>query len=145
MAEVLVVDDDEEIRETLRWVLEDEGHTVHEAADGVGALAILRASAQPLVVLLDLMMPRLNGEGVLRAVDADAALRDQHSVVLVTAKGKSVPAQIAWLLHDLRAPIIPKPFDLDDLLRAVDRAARRLERQPPVTSGEVECLSPIHL
>ena len=70
MPHVLVVDDDTAIRQMLRLVLEDEGYAVREAMDGIEALAALRVSARPLVVLLDLMMPRLGGDGVLAAVTA---------------------------------------------------------------------------
>jgi CheY-like chemotaxis protein len=59
---VLVVDDDADIRETVSLILEDEGWEVSSAADGAAALALLRGSAtRPNVILLDLMMPVMNG------------------------------------------------------------------------------------
>jgi CheY-like chemotaxis protein len=64
---VLVVDDDVAIRHALRLLLEDEGLAVAEAADGRAALAILRAASDHYVVLLDQMMPQLDGFGVLSA------------------------------------------------------------------------------
>jgi len=63
-AHLLIVDDEEAIRQTLRMFIEDEGYQTLEAVDGVAALAVARASADALVVLLDYMMPRLDGPGV---------------------------------------------------------------------------------
>src|SRR6516165_4584281 len=61
VTQVLVVDDDDAIRETLRSVLEDAGYTVVEDHDGLAAVQRLRRSRTPMVVLLDLMMPGLDG------------------------------------------------------------------------------------
>src|SRR5262245_58413653 len=58
MTRVLLVDDDQAIRETLRFALEDAGYQVLEAADGIAALQALRATPTGMVVLLDLMMPK---------------------------------------------------------------------------------------
>lgn len=122
---VLVVDDDTDIRETLRLALEDEGYSVHEAEDGMIALRALRESSHPLVVLLDLMMPRLDGEGVLRAAVADERLR-RHVYVMVTAKYQSLPTSLRSLISTLDVPVLPKPVDLDDLLNTVADASGRL-------------------
>jgi CheY-like chemotaxis protein len=126
MARVLVVDDDEAIRETLRLLLEDEGYLVNEAPDGVCALEVLRESPTPLVVLLDFMMPRLDGAGVLRAVVQDPALATRHAYVLVTANVHALPKALIGLLASLCAPILPKPLDLDDLLETVEDGACRI-------------------
>jgi CheY-like chemotaxis protein len=72
MAHVLIVDDDEDIRFTVRAMLEDLGeHTVSEAPDGPSALALLRAATEQYVVLLDLLMPNMDGIEVLRGVARD--------------------------------------------------------------------------
>jgi CheY-like chemotaxis protein len=127
MATVLIVEDDDVIRATMRMVLEDEGYAVYEAHDGQPALTYLRTSPQPLVVLLDLNMPGLDGEGVLRAVARDASLTDRHAFVLVTAKhGRTLPLTFINLLSELHVPILAKPFDLDELLAAVRQAELRL-------------------
>jgi len=72
-ADVLVVDDDEDVRFTLHTLLEDEGYAVYKAAGGEAALARLRAHPCGMVVLLDLNMPDLDGAGVLAAMVADAS------------------------------------------------------------------------
>lgn len=126
MAHVLVVDDDEGIRETLRFALEDANHVVHEATDGAAALDMLRRSKQQMVVLLDLMMPGLDGAGVLGVVSGDHHLAMHFAYILVTANSKTLPLAFVNLLTNLEVPILSKPFDIDRLLNIVDRAAARL-------------------
>lgn len=127
MAHVLVVDDDEGIRETMRFALEDANHIVHEAIDGVAALDALRKSKLPMVVLLDLMMPGLDGAGVLGAVSGDRRLTTQFAYILVTANSKTLPLAFVNLLTNLEVPLLSKPFEIDVLLDTVDRAAARLK------------------
>lgn len=129
VAGVLVVDDDTDIRGTLRMALEDEGYIVHEAEDGVIAIDALRESPRPLIVLLDLMMPRLDGEGVLRAATHDDRLR-RHMYLMVTAKYQSLPTSLRALLAELDVSVMPKPVDLDDLFDAVAEAGRHLPPLP---------------
>ena len=72
---VLVVDDDPDIRETLRFVLEDAGYPVYSAENGSEALAILSSGKElPGLILLDLMMPVMSGDEMLRALKAVHAL-----------------------------------------------------------------------
>jgi CheY-like chemotaxis protein len=130
---ILVVDDDRSIRETLRVVLQDEGYDVLEAEDGQVALKILRASSEPLVVLLDLRMPVLDGTGVLSAVAADPHLSTRHAILMITANRDSIQDKdrTAQLLQQLHVAVIPKPFDLDGLIDTVDQTARRLSASMP--------------
>ncbi len=74
MTTVLVADDDPDLRETVRDILEAEGYGVLNAQNGIEALDLLHATAPPLVVLLDLQMPKLDGAGVLRVVAANKQL-----------------------------------------------------------------------
>jgi CheY-like chemotaxis protein len=71
---ILLVDDDPDIREVLALVLRAEGHQVEEAGDGLQALAWLREGSAPSLILLDLMMPRLDGEGFTRELRGDPRL-----------------------------------------------------------------------
>lgn len=125
---VLIVDDDEGIRETIRFALEDAGYTIAEASDGLAALKQLRAGRDRMVVLLDLMMPGLDGAGLLGAVAADAQLSSQYAFVLITANTKTLTLAFATLLQNLSVPVLTKPFDIDTLLDAVATAAHRLAR-----------------
>lgn len=124
---VLVVDDHAPIRQVLSLMLEDAGYCVYQAADGRPALQQLRASREPMVVLLDMEMPGMDGVQVMQAVAADAALATRHVYVLVTANAKMLPSAFAALLSQLGVPVIPKPFDVDELLEAVAQAVARLD------------------
>ena len=123
---VLVVDDDQAIRETLRLVLEDSRYVVLEAADGQTALRIARESEDRMVVLLDLIMPGFDGEQVLSAVAGDETLATRHVYVLMTAAHKRLNPTLKALLEMVNAPIMQKPFDLDTLLNTVADAGTRL-------------------
>jgi CheY-like chemotaxis protein len=125
MAQILVVDDDPPIRDTLRFLLEDVGYTVVEAPDGVVALRVLRASAAPMVVLLDVMMPRLNGYQVLAAVAGDPCL-SRHTFIMLTASPRPRAVTLADLWRQVSVPILQKPFDVDELLQLVARMEERL-------------------
>jgi len=119
---VLVVDDDAAVRDVLRAVLEDTGYRVAEAWNGQEALEILRTSPHPMVVLLDLLMPRLDGAALLRAVTEDALLAARHAFVILTA------ADCPYIrsLGNLAVPVILKPFDIDDLLNTIIQVASHL-------------------
>ena len=108
---VLVVDDDRDIREGLQALLESEGHTVFTASDGQDALDLLATIPRPGLVLLDLMMPGMNGHRFIQAARADPALEDLSIVVLTAA-----PVAVQGV-----AGLLRKPPDLDELLRIVDR------------------------
>lgn len=123
---VLVVDDDHAIRDTLRLVLEEEGYAVTDAPDGEAALDTLRSTSEPQVVLLDLRMPRLDGGRVLSIVQEDVRLAGRDIFILITANLTTLPLAIATLLDRLDVPVLPKPFDMDELLAVVAAAARRL-------------------
>jgi len=123
---VLIVDDDEGIRETLRFMLEDAGYVVREAENGVEALEVLRASQEPLVVLLDVKMPTLNGEQVLEAVVKDLHDFHHHAYIVVTASPQAITPRMVELSGQLGIPFVPKPFGMDQLLDAIEQAASRL-------------------
>lgn len=126
MTRVLVVDDEADIRESLRLLLEDAGHEVLEASNGIEALDVLRASKQSLVVLLDLLMPQLDGVGMLHAVVADQRLATNHAYVLITADNKAPQRTSIPQFSSLYLVTVEKPFDMDVLLNAVADAATRL-------------------
>jgi CheY-like chemotaxis protein len=123
---VLVVDDDPDIRDTLRDVIEAEGFTVACASNGREALALLGVGLRPALVVLDLMMPTMTGWELLAALRADRALVDLPVAVMSAAGERAAPAGATWFLR--------KPIDLDALLELLrdprGRAARRRERLP---------------
>jgi CheY-like chemotaxis protein len=124
---VLIVDDDMDIRGTLRAALEDTGYAVHEAPDGLIAMDLLLTSPSPLVVLLDLMMPRMSGSEILELFANDAVWARRHAfIVLTAAAGRPGMVQLQSLLQQLTITLLPKPYDIDALLEAVHAAEQRL-------------------
>ena len=116
--DVMVVEDDYAIRETLRELLEDEGYHVTPAANGAEALARLRSDGNPQLILLDLMMPVMDGWQFRRAIERDPELA--HIPVIVISADHGLD-QKAGALHV--QGYLPKPFELDQLLTTVERYA----------------------
>lgn len=131
MVHVLVVDDDDDVRLAIRLALEDEGYTVLEARTGREALCILRATRQPLVALVDQVMPTMTGLALLRLISLNGDLARRHAFALVTASPSVVTADVAALAPVIGAGLLAKPFQLDDLFAVVARAAQRLEAGDP--------------
>ncbi len=110
---VLVVDDERHIVDLLTELLEDEGYRVLRAYDGVGALEIVDGQDDLDLVLADIMMPRLDGLGLLSRVrERNIAL----PVVLMSAA-------VTPLTND--APYISKPFEIDELLAVLAKQLAR--------------------
>lgn len=123
MAHVLVVDDSATFRRMLCPTLRAAGHFVSEAVDGEEALIAIEESAEPLVVILDVFMPRLGGIGVLNAIDDAPHLAVRNTFILVTATPHAVPPYaVADMLVRLNVPILVKPFEMSRLLDLISRA-----------------------
>lgn len=112
---VLVVEDDEAIRQLVEMTLELEGHEVTTAADGRAALAVLDAAA-PDVVVTDVMMPGMNGWELLAVLRADP-VRLALPVLLLTARG--VPDDVRRGRELGASALLDKPFEIDELLAVV--------------------------
>ena len=128
MAEVLIVDDDADIRAILAFTLEDAGYEVREAPDGAQAVSALQAKA-PDCLVLDVMMPGFDGFGVLRA-RRQSGLAPDARVVLLTARTAERDFVRAWELGI--DEYLTKPFDPDELVTTV----RRLLSSTPAELGE---------
>jgi two-component system, chemotaxis family, chemotaxis protein CheY len=109
---VLVIDDDEEIRSALAEILEISGYDVAVAADGQEGVDLLAIGLAPAAIVLDLMMPRMDGWTFLTVLRADPRLHDVPVLVTSAVAGEQPPGADAWL---------QKPFDLTQLDRAVAR------------------------
>lgn len=119
MAEVLLVDDDADIRSMLVYILEEHGFDLREAADGREALVALE-DRPPHVMVLDVMMPHLDGFGVL-AERAARGLAPHTKVIVLSAKADERSVLRGFELQ--ADEYLAKPFDPDRLVDLVTRLA----------------------
>jgi two-component system chemotaxis response regulator CheY len=112
---VLIVDDDPDLLEVTSFVIESEGMAVATAKNGEEALTFLSAGRLPGLVLLDLMMPVMNGWEFLDEVAKDPSLKVIPVVVLTAAERAQLPGVVE---------VLCKPMDLKALLRVVERYVR---------------------
>lgn len=129
---ILVIEDDARIVSFLQRGLRAEGHAVQVARDGPDGLALARDAARELrqggascVVLLDVMLPGLNGVEVCRTLRAE---NNPLPILMLTALGE-VDERVAGLRAGAD-DYLPKPFDFDELLARIDALARRARTLP---------------
>jgi CheY-like chemotaxis protein len=115
--EVLVVEDDTDLREGLSQALRDHGFGVTPTTNGQEALDLLRAGARPSVILLDLMMPELNGWQLAAALRRDPDLSQIPQVVISAYMDDTEQEALALPADDC----LRKPFHLRILIRALER------------------------
>ena len=120
MAEILIVDDSEAQREALSALMRARGHQVRTADSGESALELVRQQP-PEVILLDVVMPGMNGYQVTRKLTNDELTR-RIPVILVTSR--SLPTDRVWGMRQGATDYITKPVNEDALLAAVDNAIR---------------------
>jgi CheY-like chemotaxis protein len=113
--QVLVVDDDDEIRTLVSELLADEGYGVREAAHGREALSLLEGDEAelPSVILLDLMMPVMDGREVLERLAASERLRAIPVIITTAAPDQAEGRTFAALVR--------KPFEIEALLEEIRR------------------------
>jgi len=120
---VLLVEDEEDIRRLIKRKLEAEGHIVTEAENGMSALRMIERD-RPDIILLDIMLPELDGYEVCRKIKGDYRYRD-IPVVMVTCKAADYE-----ILEGKEAGAdryLTKPFNLEDLIEAVEELAKKEE------------------
>jgi len=123
---ILIVEDDDDIREALTQILELEGYVVREAANGREALDISAREPSPSLILLDLMMPVMDGWQFRTEQLKDPNL-SKVPVVVISADA-SVHEKVATFGA---ASVLPKPISLDRLLRAVESLYPPPRQSPP--------------
>jgi CheY-like chemotaxis protein len=114
-AVILVVDDDPDIQGMLEVVISSAGYSVAIASSGEEALAFLEGDGAVCLVLLDLMMPGMNGLQFL----AELAKNSAHASIPVVAVSGAGPTILSGLPTTL--PILRKPFGVNELLRTIER------------------------
>jgi len=116
VASILIVDDNETIQEYLMTVLKSEGYLVFSASDGEEALTFLHEHPKPDLILLDIIMPGLNGIDTLRAIKGDPALK-QIIVIMLTGVSLCADKELAFELG--ASDFLTKPFEMRELLARV--------------------------
>lgn len=114
MSSILIIDDDHDIRVSLRQTLETEGYVIHSAASGSEAMKVLKKIKTPCLILLDLMLPLMTGEDFLKMKNSDQTLAS-IPVLVITANlhlNTNLPGIIGCL---------PKPLDFEELLEFVNQ------------------------
>jgi len=114
--DVLIVDDDPDIRDAVGECLRYEGYDVHSATDGRDALDRLEFGLKPGLILLDLMMPKLNGFDVLQALQSRPEWKSIPVVVVSANRGYEADDLVGAV------SILRKPVNVDRLLEAVQQA-----------------------
>ena len=115
---ILIVEDDNNIADLLRLYLEKEGYQATIAADGTQGIDLYR-KLRPDLVLLDVMMPGVDGWGVLRALRQDS----QTPVIMLTAKGETID-KVSGLKQGAD-DYITKPFEMKEVLARIEAVLRR--------------------
>ncbi|MFI5272986.1 MAG: response regulator [Ktedonobacterales bacterium] len=128
MTQVLIVDDDDDLRAVLRSALEDANYDVLDVAGGAEALALLSRLTAGIVVVVDYFMPGIDGAQLL--ADAASLPGPGHAFMLITASPQRISGELASRLAAQAIPVVPKPFDMTVLLDAVAQCADRLTRAP---------------
>jgi DNA-binding response OmpR family regulator len=122
---VLIVDDEPSILISLEFLFKREGFTVTVARDGAEGLAAIQAQ-RPDLVVLDVMLPKLDGFAILQAVRADPGLAYTH-ILMLTAKGREAEQKKGLTLG--ADAYLPKPFSTHEL---IDKARELLNLDTPV-------------
>ena len=131
MTRVLVVEDEQSLREPLVYLLEKEGYEVLDAADGNEAIELFR-STNPDIVLLDLMMPGMSGNEVCRVIRQASNV----PVIMLTAKDSEIDKVVG--LEIGADDYVTKPYSTRELLARMKAVLRRNSEPTPVTDGLLE-------
>ena len=129
VARILVVDDEPNIREVVGLYLRRDGHTVVSASDGEEALYLFRRT-DPELIVLDLMLPKLNGFEVCRRIQTERRV----PIIMLTAKGEEEERIIGLGLG--ADDYVVKPFSPRELAARVTAVLRRVEESAPQDSSQ---------
>ena len=132
MSKILIIDDEQDIVELLSYNLEKEGFSIVKTYDGEAALELVR-SQKPDLIILDLMLPKMNGIDVCRALRSNPETA-RLPIIMLTAKGDEVDKIIG--LEIGADDYITKPFSVKELIARVRRILRRLHDVEKKTGQE---------
>jgi CheY-like chemotaxis protein len=116
---VLVVEDEEDVREVIVFCVERHGHRAVGAPNGQEALALLRGAEPPCVIILDLVMPIMDGWHMLAALRSDPRLERIPVVIASAHVATNMPAGVE--------AVLAKPFEMAELTHSVEKFCRPAE------------------
>jgi len=108
---ILVIEDDSNIRETLKLVLESENHEVHTATDGIAGLKSLAQLETPDLIMTDIIMPKMGGLEFLNSLQS---YPEYAKIPVIFLSGEELPQEI-------NQPFLIKPFSIDDLIELLSQ------------------------
>lgn len=124
--EIVCIEDEPEMMELVKLILTRKGYKVHGASDGMNGLALIR-EIRPRLVLLDLMIPDMDGWEIYQHMKSDPTVKDTP-VIIVTAKAQSIDKILG--LHIAKVnDYITKPFGPSELLQSVEAVLRATHPQ----------------
>ncbi|MCD7872633.1 MAG: response regulator transcription factor [Clostridiales bacterium] len=126
---ILVVDDDHNICELLKLYLENEGYTVYVANDGQAAVDMF-ASKAPDLILLDIMLPKMDGWQVCREIRKTSSV----PIIMLTAKGETFDKVLGLELG--ADDYVTKPFDAKEIMARIKAVLRRAKGETEASSSE---------
>lgn len=118
MARILLIDDDDSVRFSLKMALEDAGYHVTDCADDAAALG--RFAAEPAdLVITDIFMPEKEG---IETIHAIKRIRPETRIIAISGDGRMAPGDYLSIAKQIGADdTLAKPFDIQDLIHLVDR------------------------
>ncbi len=119
---ILVVEDDDDIRELVAFSLEDEGYRVEQAADGIKGLELAEA-LQPDLIVLDLMLPGRDGLSVCRELNKRSSDSQPSPILMLTARGEEMDRIIGFEYG--ADDYVVKPFNIRELMLRIRAILRR--------------------
>ncbi len=128
---ILIVEDDKNISELIRLYLEKEGFEVAQAEDGKKGVELFH-SFEPNLILLDLMLPVLDGWGVCREIRKTSSV----PIIMVTAKDETFDKVMG--LEMGADDYIAKPFDMKEIIARIHAVLRRCEKETPAAPKQLE-------
>ena len=137
---ILIIEDERTLLETLKYNLEKEGYQVHTATDGEAGLALAR-STKPEIIILDLMLPRMDGISVCRTLRREGM---EVPILMLTARAEEIDKVLG--LEMGADDYVTKPFSLRELLARIKALLRRSQKPPaqvslsapkPLVSGDL--------
>jgi len=134
MARVLVIEDEDDLRQVLDYNLRQAGHDVLCASEGTEGLRLARAE-RPDLVLLDLMLPDMSGTEICRALKESPSTK-QIRVAMVTARGEEIDRVVGFELG--ADDYIVKPFSVRELLLRIQAILRRGQPEPVTVAPAIE-------